>query len=139
MSMSTASNTGHGKASMRTPVARARGLGAAKEGVQHWWAQRVSAAALVPLALWFVASIIGLAGADHAAVVEWLSNPLVTVLMIVLIGTTFYHASLGMQVVYEDYIHTHWLLIVVNVGTKFLCVLLAASAILAVLKISLGA
>src|SRR3546814_130825 len=136
--MATASNTGR-KPSMRTPVGRARGLGPAKEGVQHWWVQRVTAVALVPLSLWLAASIIGLAGADHATVVEWLANPLVALLMIVLIGTTFYHAALGLQVVYEDYIHTHWLMVAVNVGTKFACLLLAVAAILSVLKISLGA
>lgn len=124
--------------SLRTPVARARGLGSAKEGLHHWWVQRVSAVALIPLTIWFVASIVGLAGADHAAVAAWIGNPVVAVLMVLLVAAALYHAQLGMQVVYEDYIHTHWLKVTADVGTKLLSLVLAAATIFAILKIALG-
>ena len=71
--------------SMRTPLARVRGLGSAKEGVHHWWAQRLTALALVPLTLWFVVSVAGLAGMDHAGAVAWIGSPPVTVLLVLLI------------------------------------------------------
>lgn len=137
--MATHSNTGHGKASMRTPLGRARGLGAAKEGAHHWWLQRVLSLALVPLTLWFAASVVGLAGADHATVVEWLGNPVVAVLMILLVALTFHHAQLGMQSVYEDYVSAHWARVVVDLATKGLSLVLAVAAIFAVLKIAFGA
>ena len=124
--------------SLRTPVARARGLGSAKDGLHHWWVQRVSAVALIPLTIWFVASVVGLAGADHAAVAAWIGNPVVAVLMVLLVTATLYHAQLGMQVVYEDYIHTHWLKITADVGTKLASLVLAAATIFAVLQIALG-
>ena len=94
------------KQELRTPLARAMGLGSAKEGVQHWWAQRVSAVALVLLGLWFVASLIALAGADHLRVVAWLHGPLAAVLTILMLAAVFYHTALGLQVVIEDYVHT---------------------------------
>ena len=124
--------------SLRTPVARARGLGSAKEGLHHWWVQRVSAVGLIPLSIWFVASVVGLAGADHAAVAAWLGNPVVAVLMVLLVAAALYHAQLGMQVVYEDYIHTHWLKIAADVGTKLLSLVLGAATIFAILKLALG-
>lgn len=124
--------------SLRTPVARARGLGSAKEGLHHWWVQRVSAVALIPLTIWFVASVVGLAGADHGAVAAWIGNPVVAVLLVLLVSAALYHAQLGMQVVYEDYIHSHWLKITADVGTKLLSLVLAAATIFAVLKIALG-
>src|SRR3546814_6816815 len=91
--------------SMRTPLGRIRGLGSAKDGTGHWWAQRVTALALVPLTVWFVASVIGMAGADHASFVAWIASPLVAGLMILLIVATFHHAQLGLQVIIEDYVH----------------------------------
>src|SRR5437763_3883690 len=92
-------------APMRSPLGRAIGLGSAKEGVEHWWRQRVSALALVPLTLWFVIAVIGLVGADRQALVAWLHNPMSAVLMVLLLIATFYHTALGLQVVIEDYIH----------------------------------
>ena len=83
--------------SMRTPMARVRGLGAAKEGVHHWWTQRLTAIALVPLTLWFVVSVAGMAGMDHAAAAAWIGSPPVTVLLVLLIAATLWHAQLGVQ------------------------------------------
>src|SRR5260221_405922 len=87
---------------LRTPLGRARGLGSAKEGVAHWWAQRTTAVALVPLTLWFVASVIGLIGADYATAVAWFKSPINATLMILLVVATFYHAALGVQVGDQD-------------------------------------
>src|SRR4029077_16355347 len=92
-------------APMRSPLGRAIGLGSAKEGVNHWWAQRVTALALVPLTLWFVIAVIGLIGADRQALGAWLHNPVAAMLMILLLVATFYHAALGLQVVIEDYVY----------------------------------
>jgi succinate dehydrogenase / fumarate reductase, membrane anchor subunit len=123
---------------LRSPLGRAVGLGSAKEGVEHWWMQRLTAIALVPLALWFVASVIALAGADHVAVIEWLSGPLAAILMLLLIGATFYHAALGLQVVIEDYIHGEGAKFAALVLNKFICFALAVAGIFAVLKIAFG-
>jgi succinate dehydrogenase / fumarate reductase membrane anchor subunit len=120
---------------MRSPLARAMGLGSAKEGVEHWWMERVSAVALVPLTLWFVASIIAHTGSDYATFIAWLRTPLASILMILLVIALFYHTALGLQVVIEDYVHS---------GTKFAalvavrlsCFALAAAGILAVLRIA---
>ena len=121
---------------LRTPVGRARGLGSAKEGVHHWWMQRVTAVALVPLALWFVASLVGLAGADYAEVRDWVAHPLSATLLISLIVATFYHAALGMQVVYEDYVHPHGLKIIIDVATKLVFFAFAVASIFSVLKLA---
>jgi succinate dehydrogenase / fumarate reductase membrane anchor subunit len=127
--------------SLETPLARARGLGSAKKGVGHWWWQRLTALALVPLTFWFVGSIVTMTtgGSEHSAVVAWIRSPLVSVLLIVLIASSFYHAQLGMQVVIEDYVHTEWVKVTVLIVTQFLLILLGLAATIAVLKIALGA
>ena len=122
---------------MRTSLGRVRGLGSAKDGTAHWWAQRVSAVALVPLCLWFVVSFVGLAASEHAAVVAWLRSPVVAVLLILLIGTVFYHAWLGLQVVVEDYVHAEGLKLASLLLIKFTVVVLAAAAVFAVLRVAL--
>ncbi len=124
--------------SMRTPLARVRGLGSAKEGVHHWWAQRLTALALVPLTLWFVVSVAGLAGMDHAAAVAWIGSPAVTVLLVLLVTATFWHAQLGVQVVIEDYVHREAVKLVALIAVKFAAVLLAIASIFAVLRLAFG-
>ena len=124
--------------SFRTPIARARGLGSAKEGAAHWWAQRLTALALVPLVLWFVISVVSLVGAGRGAVIEWLSSPVSAGLMILLIGATFHHAQLGVQVVIEDYVHNEAVKLGAIILVKFLAIVLALSGILAVLSIVFG-
>jgi succinate dehydrogenase / fumarate reductase, membrane anchor subunit len=123
---------------LRSPLGRALGLGSAKEGADHWWAQRLTAVALVPLALWFVASVIALAGADHTKVVDWLASPLSAILMVLLIGATFYHAALGVQVVIEDYVHAEGVKFAALVLNKLIGFALAVAGIFAVLKIAFG-
>jgi succinate dehydrogenase / fumarate reductase, membrane anchor subunit len=123
---------------LRTPLARAFGLGSAKEGVQHWWAQRVSAVALIVLGLWFAASLIAHAGADRAAVVAWLHEPLSAILAILMLAAVFYHAALGLQVVIEDYVHSEWLKLSSIVAMRLISLALAVAGIFAVLRIAFG-
>ncbi len=122
----------------RTPLNQVRGLGSAKEGTHHWWQQRLTAVALVPLSIWFVASLISMSDADYVSVVMWLSSPLVTVLLLCLIWALFHHAQLGVQVVLEDYVHAEWLKIASIVTVKFAAVVLGLASAIAVLKVSLG-
>lgn len=125
--------------SIRTPLANARGLGSAKSGVAHWWAQRVSAVALIPLSLWFVGCVIAHVGADYDSVIAWLSSPFQAVLMIVYLAAIFHHSQLGLQVIAEDYIHTGWVKIATVIILQFINILLAVAAIISVLMIVLGA
>ncbi len=124
---------------MRSPLGRAMGLGSAKEGVQHWWAQRVSAIALVPLSLWFVSAVIKFAGADRAAFVAWVRHPLAAVFLVLLLIATFYHGALGLQVVIEDYVDDEAQRLGLIIVMRFAAILLAVLGIVAVLKLSLAA
>ena len=121
---------------MRSPLGRVLGFGSAKEGVEHWWRQRTTALLLVPLTLWFVIAVIGLVGADRAAMVAWMHNPMAAVLMILLIVVSFYHAALGLQVVIEDYIHGEAAKLITLVVMRLLCVLFVLRGVLAVLKLA---
>jgi succinate dehydrogenase / fumarate reductase, membrane anchor subunit len=121
---------------MRTPLSRAIGLGSAKEGVDHWWAERITAIALVPLTLWFVIAVIELAGADRAAFVEWVRHPVPAVLLVLLLIATFYHNALGLQVVIEDYVGNEALRFGLVIIMKLASVVLATLGIFAVLKLS---
>ena len=122
--------------SLRTDLGKVRGLGAAKEGVGHWWSQRLTAIALIPLLIWLVASIVPLAGADVRIVREWFSDPVNSVLLLSLIVAVFHHAQLGLQVVIEDYVHTVWLKLASLIVVKFLAFGLSTTSIFAVLKIA---
>ncbi len=122
----------------RTPLSNARGLGSAKSGAHHWWMQRLTAVALVPLTLWFILSIIQLTGADYQTAVVWISSPINSVLMLLLIAATFHHMQLGLQVVIEDYVQGEGVKIIGIVLVKLISVLLAAAAAFAVLKIAFG-
>jgi succinate dehydrogenase / fumarate reductase, membrane anchor subunit len=123
---------------IRTPLAHARGLGSAKSGTAHWWAQRLTAIALIPLIIWFTVSIIIMTGSGHDAVIDWIGNPLTAVLMILLIVAVFHHMQLGLQVVIEDYVHTRWMEIALLLLVKGAALLLGATGILSVLKIAIG-
>jgi succinate dehydrogenase / fumarate reductase membrane anchor subunit len=123
---------------MRSPLGRAIGLGSAKEGVEHWLAQRITAVALVPLALWFVISLIQLVGADFDTVQDWVGRPLPAILLVLLFIATFYHAALGLQVVIEDYIHGELARLGLVILTRLACVALAVAGIVAVLTLALG-
>ncbi len=124
---------------MRSPLGRAIGLGSAKEGVEHWWAQRITALALVPLALWFVVAIIALTGADRALLVDWLRHPIPAVLLVLLLIATFYHGALGLQVVIEDYVENETLRFGLLIIMRLAAIVFAVRGVFAVLKLSLGA
>jgi succinate dehydrogenase / fumarate reductase membrane anchor subunit len=124
--------------SIRTPLAHVRGLGTAKDGTHHWWVQRVTSVALVPLVLWFVISLLGVAQADYETFQHWLGNPYRAGLMVALLVAVFYHASLGMQVIYEDYVRPEGAKVVAVLITQFVLFLLGAISIVAVLKVALA-
>jgi succinate dehydrogenase / fumarate reductase membrane anchor subunit len=124
--------------SLRSPISRVTGLGTAKEGVSHWWSQRVTSVALLLLGLWFVASLLRMPGLSHELVTTWIAMPLNAVLLLLLIGTLVYHSQLGVQVVVEDYVHHHGLKIATMLLLTFAHVVVAALAIFAVLRIAFG-
>jgi len=124
--------------SLRTPLGRARGLGSAKHGTEHWWAQRLTALALVPLSLWFVIALIANVGADHAAMLAWVGHPVTAVLLVLLAVTTFHHAQLGVQVVIEDYVHTEWLKLASLIAVRGAAIVLGLAVVFSVLKIAFG-
>jgi succinate dehydrogenase / fumarate reductase membrane anchor subunit len=124
---------------LRTPLAGARGLGAAKSGFSHWWSSRVTSIALIPLTLWFVFALAALRSMDYATFVDWVRSPLVTVLLILNLAVTIYHMMLGLRVIIEDYVRPEWLKISGIVLMNFICVLVLVIGLVALLKISLGA
>ena len=124
--------------SIRSPLGRARGLGSAKSGTQHWWAQRLTAIALVPLTIWFVIAMVAATGSDHTTARAFIGNPVTAVLLVLLIVATFHHAQLGLQVVIEDYVHTKSVEIALLLAIKGAAIVLALAAIFAVLPIAFG-
>lgn len=122
--------------SLRTPEARVRGLGSAHHGLAHWWAQRLTAVALVPLLLWFVAHLCATTGADYRAAVASLHQPINAILTILLVVAGFHHGQLGLQVVIEDYVHTPWAKISLIIAVKLAAVALGAACIFAVAKVA---
>ena len=124
-------------ADLRNPMRKARGLGSAQSGVGHWWTQRVTAAALVALGIWFVILVLGLLHADYATARATVARPWNALLLVAFIIATFWHAVLGVQVVIEDYVHTRWLEVTSLLAIKFLAVLGGLASVLAVLRIAL--
>jgi succinate dehydrogenase / fumarate reductase, membrane anchor subunit len=124
--------------SLRSPIGRVLGLGAAKEGVSHWWSQRVTSVALLFLGLWFVASLLRMPAFEYRVVVEWIGAPANAVLLLLLIATLVYHSQLGVQVVVEDYVQHHGLKIATMMLLTFAHVAIAALAIFAVLRLAFG-
>jgi succinate dehydrogenase / fumarate reductase membrane anchor subunit len=120
---------------MRSPLGRARGLGSARAGSGHWWMQRLTSIALVPLTLWFLACAIGLEGATRADVADWLAHPLPMAASIALVIATFYHLVLGVQVVIEDYVHQDAVRIASLLVLKGVSILVAIACIVAILHL----
>jgi succinate dehydrogenase / fumarate reductase, membrane anchor subunit len=125
------------KGSLRSELGRVRGLGSAKEGVHHWWAQRISAIALIPLSLWFVACIVFLIDVDRATAIQWLGSPVTLGLMSLFLIALIYHAVLGLQVVIEDYIHAKAAKLILLLTVQFAGFGLAAAGIIAMLLITI--
>lgn len=124
--------------SLRSDLGRVKGLGSAKEGVQHWRMQRLTAMALLPLTLWFVASLLCVFRASHAEVVQWIGQPHITVLLLALSIALFWHLLLGVQVIIEDYVHAPWKQILAQVLLRAGVGLGGLLAVVSILKISLG-
>jgi len=124
--------------SLRSPIGRVLGLGAAKEGASHWWSQRVTSVALLLLGLWFVASLLRMPNFSYEVVITWIGMPVNAVLLLLLIPTLVYHSQLGVQVVVEDYVNHHGLKIATMMLLTFAHVAVAALAIFAVLRIAFG-
>jgi succinate dehydrogenase / fumarate reductase, membrane anchor subunit len=124
--------------SLRSPLGRVLGLGSAKDGTGHWWAQRVTAIALVPLTLWFMFSLLTLPGLDYETVRTWLAFPLTGFLAVLLISVLSYHSYLGTIVIIEDYVHTGGLKVLTLMVLRFLYVLTGGAAIFAILHVVFG-
>ena len=122
---------------MRSELGRARGLGSARRGSKAWLAERLTALALVPLSLWFVASVVRLEGATRADMVAWLHHPVALVLMLCLIVSMFWHMELGLRVVVEDYVHSNLLRIPMLVLQRGVCIVAAVLCIIAALRLGL--
>ena len=124
--------------SLRTPLGRVLGMGAAKEGVQHWWQQRLTSIALVPLATWFLVSLLALPAFDQATVRLWLSQGWTALLLCLLVLVASWHSQLGVRVVIEDYVHGAGSRTLLLVLVTFLHVFIAAAGLFAVLRVALG-
>jgi succinate dehydrogenase / fumarate reductase, membrane anchor subunit len=122
---------------LRTPLGRVLGHGSANDGVHHWWVQRLTSVALVPLGIWFVVSLIALPLADHAALVDWLTRGWNALLMLLFALVATWHSHLGVRVVIEDYVHGHGLKILALVLSTFAHTLVAAAIVYTVLRMAL--
>jgi succinate dehydrogenase / fumarate reductase, membrane anchor subunit len=124
--------------SLRSPLGRVLGLGSARDGTAHWWAQRVSAVALIPLTLWFAFSLWTLPALDYATVRAWLSFPLSGFLAVLLVAVSAYHSSLGTTEVIEDYVHSAGMKLLCLLSLQFLHVLVGGAGIFAILRVAFG-
>lgn len=122
----------------RTPIARARGLGSGKTGTGHFWWQRVTAVALVPLVAWFIGTLLSLVGADLGTVRDTLARPWNAVLFASFAIAMFWHAKLGLQVVIEDYVHARAVEIALQLLVTFLCAIGALASLYAIARIALS-
>ncbi|MGH8026061.1 MAG: succinate dehydrogenase, hydrophobic membrane anchor protein [Pseudoxanthomonas sp.] len=122
----------------RTPLKEVRGLGSAKEGTHHFIVQRLTAIALIVLACWFLYFVIGLMHADHLTATDAVAKPWNAILLVAFLVTMFWHAQLGMQVVIEDYVHSHGLALTAQIAVRFICILGALASVFAVVRIALG-
>jgi succinate dehydrogenase / fumarate reductase, membrane anchor subunit len=125
--------------SLRTPLGRALGLGAAKDGLSHWWMERLTAVALVPLTFLFVAVVLSLKGADHARAAALMGETWVALTVIFFVVTCFYHMKLAVQVVVEDYVHHERIKMVLLVALPLVCIGLGTVCVFSVLKLALAA
>lgn len=119
---------------LKSPLSKAKGLGSAKSGFAHWWAQRVTAVALIPLVIWFVANIVHAIGSEEH-LLAFVRTPFNAIVMVLFMVSTLYHAALGMQVVIEDYIHCRCMKIISVVGVQLVCLVTAIAGIMAVLAL----
>jgi succinate dehydrogenase / fumarate reductase membrane anchor subunit len=124
--------------SLRSPLGRVGGLGSAKSGVHHWWMQRLTSIALVPLTIWFAVSILSLPSLDHVTVTAWMAQSWTALLLIVLVLVAAYHSQLGVQVVVEDYVPGSGMRTLTLVILTFIHGLVAVAGVFAILKVAFG-
>lgn len=127
-----------GQEGLRDPLKLARGLGSSKTGVHHWWVQRLTAVALVPLSLWFLFLLDGLVTAHYPMVLATVAQPVNAVLLIVFAVCLFWHGALGLQVIIEDYVHTRWLELTLQIALRLGALLGALACVAAILAVWLG-
>ena len=126
------------RVSMRTPLARVKGLGASGHGVEHWWLHRMTAVSNVPLIIAFVIIVAALAGSDYQQAIAIVSHPLVAILLILAVISVTNHMRLGMQIIIEDYVHDKGYKIAAVIANNFYAVVIAVACLYAILKVSLG-
>jgi succinate dehydrogenase / fumarate reductase membrane anchor subunit len=122
---------------MRTPLGRVSGLGSTNDGVKHWWMQRLTGIALIPLMLWFLYSAVQLSGSTHTEFIAWVGaygNP---VLLSVLVVCMFYHGQLGLHVIIEDYITSESIKVTMLIAIKFSAIIFGVSALFAILQLTI--
>jgi succinate dehydrogenase / fumarate reductase membrane anchor subunit len=124
--------------SLRTPLGHVRGLGSARSGTKHFWHQRLTSVAGVPLSIFFVVLVISLVGRNHAAAVQILGSPPIAILMLLFILTITYHMQIGMQVIIEDYAHGEVSKLVLLIANTFFSIAIGLASAFAILKISFG-
>ncbi len=124
--------------SMRTPMGEVRGLGATRAGTGHFWWQRLTAVANVPLTLFIVFSIVFHIGTDYDAMADYLGSPLVTIGLLLFILSVVFHMGLGMNTIIEDYVQHEGLKILAKMASTFYCIVIGFASLFAVLKLSFG-
>lgn len=133
-----ADNRADTRVSMRTPLSRVKGLGAAGHGVEHWWIHRVTAVANIPLIIAFVIIVAALAGSSYQEAIAIISHPLIAIILILAVISVANHMRLGMQIVIEDYVHDKGWKIVAVIANNFYAAIIAVACLYAILKVSLG-
>jgi succinate dehydrogenase / fumarate reductase, membrane anchor subunit len=123
---------------MRTPLSKVRGLGSARSGTDHFWRQRLTAMANIPLAIAFIVVVLLLQGKDRSSALHLLANPFVTILMLMFIGSGLYHMRLGMQIIIEDYVHGEATKVLCLMANTFFTITIGVASVYALLKISFG-
>lgn len=122
----------------RTPLSRVRSLGSAHSGTMHFWRQRLTSVAMIPLTIAFILIVMALLGRNHDEALQIIGSPLIAIIMLLFIGTTVYHMWLGMQVIIEDYVHDELPKILLLMGNTFFCITVALACVYAILQISFG-
>lgn len=128
----------HDQKIMRSRLSRVRGLGSAKDGTHHWWMQRLSAIALIPLSIWFAGSVLVLTGMHPISILQWMQQPFNAIFITLFAITGLYHGTIGMQVVIEDYVHNEASKFTLLIAMKLLMGISIAMVLFAMLKMSLG-